>query len=89
LNISGLTPTQTRLIEVTYQPFPFLFDPGIVGSLRWIFYFGAAIVSPCDISCWNMPEHSLYLRLFTPHSSPCMFLASVGRRFRLCNFRTD
>jgi hypothetical protein len=45
LNMSGLTPNTARLIEVNYQPFPFLFDRGTVNSLRWMFYFGAAMVS--------------------------------------------
>lgn len=45
LNMSGLTASPPRLISANYQRFPFLFDEGIVGSLRWMFYFGASMVS--------------------------------------------
>jgi ATP-binding cassette subfamily A (ABC1) protein 3 len=54
LNISGLTSDAPRLINANYQRFPFLFDPGIIGALRWMFFFGAAMVSPChfELECF-------------------------------------
>jgi ATP-binding cassette subfamily A (ABC1) protein 3 len=52
LNMSGSTPDAPRLISVNYQRFPFLFDEGIVGSLRWMFYFGASMVSFNIIPCY-------------------------------------
>ena len=89
LNMSGLSQNTSRLIRTNYQPFPFLFQPGIVGSLRWIFFFGAAMVSLQVISSWNISEYGLYLRPLTLLFLPCMFLESVDHRFKLCNFRTD
>jgi len=53
LNMSGLTSDAPRLISVNYQRFPFLFDEGIVGSLRWMFYFGASMVSLHVIPCYS------------------------------------
>jgi ATP-binding cassette subfamily A (ABC1) protein 3 len=90
LNMSGLTTDAPRLIQANYQRFPFLVDLGIVGSLRWMFYFGAAMVSlRHSLACCNLPEYDLHLRLFIPHFFPCMSLESVDRRSRPCNFRMD
>ena len=52
LNISRLTTDAPRLIQANYQRFPFLVDLGIIGSLRWMFYFGAAMVSLRITSCY-------------------------------------
>lgn len=49
MNMSGLTLDTPGLIEVTFQRFPFLFNQSIIGSLRWMFYFGAAMVSFCMV----------------------------------------
>lgn len=89
LNMSGLAQDTTRLIDTNYQPFPFLFDPGIVGSLKWMFFFGAAMVSLQVISSWNISECGPYPRPLTLLFLPCMFLESVDHRFKLCNFRMD
>jgi len=85
LNVSGGSFT---LIDPEYTTFPPV-DAGTLFGLKWVAFFGAAMVSPKLCSFVGYFNLFLHVSRYSRHFTRCMFRRNVGRRFKKCSFRTD
>ena len=84
LNMSGNAARIPTLILANYATFPPR-DASALVSLRWVFIFGAAMVS-WVLKCLVIIVYTLYFRACTLLFMPSMSRRSVDRLYKLCSY---